>query len=159
MILTDKVGIPELLGKIQSKATQLNGYTDKLIFSFAEIAGYKKVGANLQRVGVNYREWAEKDMLDFAERLYHAVASSARTSASITPALMVACIAMQQTRPLRQNIVKPPELLSKNIDSKKNSTNSTRLNRIFPHPVSASPRLRAGGWLFWYKKLLLFQDG
>lgn len=70
LILTDKVGITELLGKIQGLAMALNGYTEKLVFSFADIAGYKKVGANLQRAGVNYKEWAEKDMLDFAAGLH-----------------------------------------------------------------------------------------
>lgn len=71
LILTDKVGIPELLGKIQGIASELNGYTEKLVFSFADIAGYKKVGANLQRAGVNYKEWTEKEMLDFADALHH----------------------------------------------------------------------------------------
>ena len=70
LILTDKVGIHELLEKIQGIASELNGYTEKLVFSFADIEGYKKVGANLQRAGVNYREWTEKEMLDFADGLY-----------------------------------------------------------------------------------------
>lgn len=69
LILTDKTGIDELLGKIQRIASELNGYTEKLVFSFADIAGYKKVGVNLRNAGINYREWTESEMLEFANRL------------------------------------------------------------------------------------------
>lgn len=69
LILTDKIGIDELLGKIQRIESELNGYTEKLVFSFADIAGYKKVGTNLQRAGVNYRECTESEMLEFAVNL------------------------------------------------------------------------------------------
>ena len=70
LILTDKIGIDELLGKIQRIASELNGYTEKLVFSFADIAGYKKVGANLRNAGINYREWTESKMLGFAGTLH-----------------------------------------------------------------------------------------
>ena len=70
LILTDRIGIHELLQKNRRLSSELNGYTEKLVFSFADVAGYKKVGMNLQRSGVNYREWAEKDMLEFADGLH-----------------------------------------------------------------------------------------
>lgn len=70
LILTDKIGITELLGKIQRIASALNGYTEKLVFSFADIAGYKKVGVNLRNAGINYREWTESEMLGFATELH-----------------------------------------------------------------------------------------
>lgn len=69
LILTDRIGIPELIDKIQGIAAKLHGYTDRLVFSFADIAGYKKVGANLHRAGVNFREWTEADMMNFAQQL------------------------------------------------------------------------------------------
>ena len=69
LILTDRIGIPELIEKIQGIATKLHGYTDKLVFSFADIAGYKKVGANLHRAGVNFWEWTEAGMMDFSQQL------------------------------------------------------------------------------------------
>lgn len=69
LILTDKIGIQELLEKIQRIASELNGYTEKLVFSFADIAGYKKVGVNLRNAGINYREWTESEMLEFATGL------------------------------------------------------------------------------------------
>ena len=69
LILTDKIGIQELFEKIQRIALELNGYTEKLVFSFADIKDYKKVGTNLQRAGINYREWTEQDMSEFADGL------------------------------------------------------------------------------------------
>ena len=69
LLLTDKIGITELLAKIERIGDQLKGYTEKLVFSFADISVYRKVGDNLRNHGVNYREWTETDMIEFAERL------------------------------------------------------------------------------------------
>lgn len=69
MILTDKISIEDLLRKVSFIGDQLNGYTEKLVFSFADIASYRKVKANLERNGVNYREWDEASMNEFAQRL------------------------------------------------------------------------------------------
>ncbi len=71
LILTDKIGITELLGKIKRIETELNGYTEKLVFSFADIAGYKKVGFNLRNAGIKYREWTESEMLGFVTELHY----------------------------------------------------------------------------------------
>ncbi|MBD5272086.1 MAG: DUF1848 domain-containing protein [Bacteroides sp.] len=69
LLLSDKIGIAELLTKIERIGDQLKGYTEKLVFSFADISVYRKVGNNLRNHGVNYREWTETDMIEFAERL------------------------------------------------------------------------------------------
>lgn len=69
LILTDRIGIDELLAKIHNIGLLLKGYTEKLIFSFADIAGYRKVGANLTKAGINYKEWQEAQMLEFARKL------------------------------------------------------------------------------------------
>ena len=69
LILTDKISIDDLLHKIENIANQLTEYVEKLVFSFADIATYKKVGRNLSAAGINYREWTENEMLDFARRL------------------------------------------------------------------------------------------
>ena len=66
LILTDKIGIQELLERIRWIASELNGYTEKLVFSFADIDVYKKVGVNLHNAGINYREWTESEMQEFA---------------------------------------------------------------------------------------------
>lgn len=69
LILTDKISADDLLSKIETIAQQLRGYTKRLVFSFADISTYRKVGRNMQKAGVHYREWTEDKMLDFARRL------------------------------------------------------------------------------------------
>lgn len=58
-----------LLDKIERIGDQLKGYTEKLVFSFADIATYRKVKHNLRESNINYIEWNEPDMVDFAKRL------------------------------------------------------------------------------------------
>lgn len=69
LILTDKISIDDLLRKIENIANQLVGYTEKLVFSFADIASYKKVKSNLEKNNVNYIEWTESMMNEFAHKL------------------------------------------------------------------------------------------
>ncbi len=69
LILTDKINIDTLLDKIMHIGNILAGYTEKLVFSFADIDSYKKVSRNLRQSGINYREWDEESMRGFASRL------------------------------------------------------------------------------------------
>jgi len=69
LILTDDISIDDLLMKIQNIGDQLKGYTEKLVFSYADIALYKKVKRNLESSGIPYHEWNEQQMDDFAARL------------------------------------------------------------------------------------------
>lgn len=69
LILTDKINIDTLLEKIAHIANALTGYTEKLVFSFADIESYKKVSRNLRQSCINYREWDEESMCEFASRL------------------------------------------------------------------------------------------
>ena len=69
LILTDKIGLGDLLGKVENIGDQLLGYTEKLVFSYADIALYKKVKANLEKSSVNYAEWTTAQMEDFAQKL------------------------------------------------------------------------------------------
>ena len=69
LILTDKITIDDLLRKIEYIGDALFGYTEKLVFSFADIASYKKVKSNLEKNGINYKEWDETSMNEFASRL------------------------------------------------------------------------------------------
>ncbi|MDO5394876.1 MAG: DUF1848 domain-containing protein [Bacteroidales bacterium] len=66
LLLTDTISIENLIEKVTSIGDELKGYTEKLVFSFADIAGYKKVGRNLTQSGINYHEWDEASMLEFA---------------------------------------------------------------------------------------------
>lgn len=69
MILTDKISIIDLLDKVRNIGDQLKDYTEKLVFSFADIVSYRKVKSNLEKNGINYIEWDEVMMSEFAEKL------------------------------------------------------------------------------------------
>ena len=69
LILTDKIDMDKLLKKIENIGDQLRNYTEKLVFSFADIESYKKVKNNLQRSYINYIEWTKPQMIEFANRL------------------------------------------------------------------------------------------
>jgi len=69
LILTDQINIDDLLRKVENIGDQLLGYTEKLVFSYADIALYKKVKANLEKSHVNYQEWTVPQMEEFAQRL------------------------------------------------------------------------------------------
>ncbi|SCH93252.1 DUF1848 domain-containing protein [uncultured Bacteroides sp.] len=69
MLLTDDITIDDLLHKVQNIGDQLKGFTEKLVFSFADILLYKKVKSNLERNGILYHKWAEVQMEEFAQKL------------------------------------------------------------------------------------------
>ncbi len=71
LVMTDKIGIEELLRKVENIGNQLHGYTEKLVFSFADIDNtYKKVENNLKRLKINYREFTPLTMNEFAKGLF-----------------------------------------------------------------------------------------
>ncbi len=67
LIMTDTVGVDELLRKVEYIGNQLKGYTEKLVFSFADIAHYKKVENNLKRLNIKYLEFTSETMNEFAK--------------------------------------------------------------------------------------------
>lgn len=69
LVLTDNINENVLLEKIERVGDQLKGYTEKLVFSFADLEGYRKVKRNLEEANVNYLEWDEQRMRDFASKL------------------------------------------------------------------------------------------
>ena len=69
LILTEQIGSEDLLKKVENIGDQLHGYTEKLVFSYADIALYKKVKANLEKSHINYKEWSIPEMEEFAEKL------------------------------------------------------------------------------------------
>lgn len=66
LILTDEISVQDLLQKAKNIGDQLKGYTEKMVFSFADIAAYRKVRANLINNNIHYQEFQDKDMLEFA---------------------------------------------------------------------------------------------
>jgi DNA repair photolyase len=71
LILTDTIGVNELLRKIENIGNQLKNHTDKLVFSFADIKIYKKVQNNLRSNAIKYQEFNERTMNEFAAGLQH----------------------------------------------------------------------------------------
>lgn len=69
LILTDRIDMDKLLRKIENIGDQLRDYTEKLVFSFADIESYKKVRSNLQKSHINYIDWSKEQMIEFAKRL------------------------------------------------------------------------------------------
>ena len=56
LVLTDNITVSDLLRKIEYIGNNLQGYTEKLVFSYADIASYRKVRANLDANNINYTE-------------------------------------------------------------------------------------------------------
>lgn len=69
MILTDAIGVDELLRKVENIGNQLRGATEKLVFSFADILEYRRVKANLEKSGIPYRVWTVPQMEQLAKGL------------------------------------------------------------------------------------------
>ncbi len=69
LLLTNKLGVEDLLMKIENIGNKLLGFTEKLVFSFADINVYKKVERNLKQQGINYQEFDEPTMVKFAKKL------------------------------------------------------------------------------------------
>ena len=69
LILNDDISIDKLLNKIQNIGDQLKGYTEKLVFSYADIESYKKVKSNLQKNNIPYKDWTISQMDEFAAKL------------------------------------------------------------------------------------------
>ncbi|MBQ7608846.1 MAG: DUF1848 domain-containing protein [Desulfovibrionaceae bacterium] len=67
LLLTEQVGVEELLRKTERIGNALSGRTEKLIFSYADIT--PAVSTNLKRAKIPLREWRESDMLLYAEAL------------------------------------------------------------------------------------------
>lgn len=71
LILTDKIGVDDLLRKVENIGKQLKEYTNKMVFSFADIKLYKKVQNNLRKNSINYQEFDDSRMNEFALGLQH----------------------------------------------------------------------------------------
>lgn len=69
LLLTKDISIDSLLQKIENIGDQLQGYTEKLVFSFADILLYRKVKSNLEKNNIPYIDWTHDMMCEFARRL------------------------------------------------------------------------------------------
>jgi DNA repair photolyase len=69
LVLTDKIGVEELLKKAENIGNQLKNHTQKLVLSFADIKVYRKVQNNLRNNAILYQEFNERTMNEFAAGL------------------------------------------------------------------------------------------
>ena len=67
LLLSNYLTVDVLLEKIASIGHELQGATEKLVFSFADIQAYRKVGKNLS--GTNCREFSSEEKIEFAKGL------------------------------------------------------------------------------------------
>ena len=69
LMLSDSLTIDVLIDRISFLADLLQGYTEKLVISFADIRQYRHVQNNLGCQQMPYREFSLEQMTEFAERL------------------------------------------------------------------------------------------
>ena len=67
LLLSDSLTVGLLLEKIATIGHELQGATEKLVFSFADIQAYRKVSKNLS--GTNCREFSSDEKIEFAKGL------------------------------------------------------------------------------------------
>lgn len=76
LIVTPSLSVRQLMAKVWHVGNQLKGYTDKLVFSFIDVAGYRKVQNNLvketglfTKADVDNAEFTLSQMTEVAEDL------------------------------------------------------------------------------------------
>ncbi|GET20655.1 DUF1848 domain-containing protein [Prolixibacter denitrificans] len=69
LLITRELSLEKLMQRVESLASQLSGYTRKLVFSFADISVYRKVERNLRKASVDYREFTPELMNEAAKML------------------------------------------------------------------------------------------
>jgi hypothetical protein len=69
LILTTSITQEILLERIRYVGENLKGYTEKLVFSFADISSYFRVKRNLDKEGLKYIEWTSEMMLEMGEAI------------------------------------------------------------------------------------------
>lgn len=69
VLLTSETPIDEHIERIRNIAEKLKGYSEKLVFSFADISKYNKVKFNLDHSKVIYQDFTFETMTEFAGKL------------------------------------------------------------------------------------------
>lgn len=67
LLLSENNDTEMFLKKIQNITDKLKNYTEKFVFSFADIENYRRVKSNLKKAGISAYEFNEKQMLQTAE--------------------------------------------------------------------------------------------
>ena len=66
LVLSDKISVKTLLEKVKRLGDAIAPYTSRLVFSFVDIASYRKVAANMSRGGFEAREFVPEEMEEMA---------------------------------------------------------------------------------------------
>lgn len=69
MLLSDGVTPRELIEKVFRIYDKIHDYTEKLVFSFADIDVYRKVKLSMNKHAIAYRSWNDDDVRYAAEKL------------------------------------------------------------------------------------------
>ena len=69
LVLTDNLGIKELVKKIEKVGAEIHSFTEKLVISFADISTYNRVKNNLTKRRIKFRNFDENNMRDIASEL------------------------------------------------------------------------------------------
>jgi len=69
LLLSDKLNLDELISRVTQVGEVVHNYTEKLVFSFADISVYSKVKRNLEKSFDNFREISEDEITKFCEAL------------------------------------------------------------------------------------------
>ena len=69
LVLTDSLGVVELLSKIERLGDRIASHASRLVFSFIDINSYKKVAGNLANGGLKAHEFTHEEMLVIAEQI------------------------------------------------------------------------------------------
>jgi len=69
LLLTETLDVKELLRRLEEIGNEIHLFTNKLVFSFADISTYSKVENNMKRENIKYIEFSLDAMSEFAEGL------------------------------------------------------------------------------------------
>ena len=69
LLLTKDIDVKELLRRLENIGDKLYKYTNKLVFSFADISIYRKVESNLRKGNIKYVEFDNEAIIQFSEGL------------------------------------------------------------------------------------------
>lgn len=69
LILSNSITLDNLIDKIKKIGDQIYQFTEKLVFSFADIESYKKVQTNLSKTTAIYREFSQNEIDIFSEKI------------------------------------------------------------------------------------------
>lgn len=105
LMLTDRTPVDTLLAKIGRIATELRGYALKLVFSFADIATYRKVGANLTAAGVPWREWDPETMLQAATGIAKIATDNDMTAATCAEKIDLSSLGIEHNRCIDDRLI------------------------------------------------------